>query len=808
MSDWRDLAHAKSVRGQPAMIRASVCLRPNTQNFFLAVPTLATMLLVVTECARPFSTSLEILAGWAASPLSLPWSPTVVPKRQLASLACPSTLAGGDGLWTLGSRSVHLSSRYMRGPHTHPHPRSSHTLVHGRCDVSAYSVLPARVCQLIKWQSSLDFATAIDPYTSSSLDNTHSGNIMTSSPTYNTTISQQQQQQHNYQHLSYIDHSQQNQDETDLVDEIPALDFDSPETYQLLQTNLDSLQAFNGSSIHPMQSDSWGGLAQLTPKIGRFSHQRESSLSSLGSTGPASPYTQNTSNPHIAISDTTFEGLPEMHSQDYTNNQATSYYQLAKSMGPASYTTYHNLDGNMPEMAYPVTVSGPGNRPRLDKGLLPAHELIGAYSRSHPASVASSAAGDSPATPAFGETDHKRRRKNGRTQYAANSSPPADADLMSDLLDYGHVPKLDRTMTDVYGDELYNPNFTITSASSPQPTSVASTGSEMFSQRINAANSQHLSAAHSPASTTSRARSPFRTGSPFAASSAHNFGSSQPPREHDQNTQRPMPQLESVGEPETPKTISPKDAVLEFNESEADGLFPLFPQDSANFEINSLSKAITSSDPEAPYLGPNAVNLHSNDQFAYLPSQMPSGIQVPQQYPFIARPPTSHDTPPRLSSSGASSIASGANTPAARTRPTSTGAEGGTYTCTYHGCTLRFETPTLLQKHKREGHRQTQNLGAPRVQDMGMTSTLLNTQSGPHRCDRINPSTGKPCSTVFSRPYDLTRHEDTIHNARKQKVRCNLCTEEKTFSRADALTRHYRVCHPDMELPGKNRRRG
>jgi uncharacterized Zn-finger protein len=90
----------------------------------------------------------------------------------------------------------------------------------------------------------------------------------------------------------------------------------------------------------------------------------------------------------------------------------------------------------------------------------------------------------------------------------------------------------------------------------------------------------------------------------------------------------------------------------------------------------------------------------------------------------------------------------------------------------------------------------------------GMTSSLLNSQAGPHRCDRINPSTGKPCNTIFSRPYDLTRHEDTIHNAKKQKVHCNLCTEEKTFSRADALTRHYRVCHPDVELPGKHRRRG
>lgn len=616
-------------------------------------------------------------------------------------------------------------------------------------------------------------------------------------------------QKHNWQQPSHLHNSHQYRDEEDLLNDIPALDSDL-ERQLVFQGNEDSLQPFHDCLTPPMESDSWGGLAQLTPKIGRFSHQRESSLSSLGSTGPASPYTQNTSNPQIAFTDSTFEGLAEMNSQDLTNNQPSSYYHLAKSMGPTPYPTYHGMDGTIAEMAYPVTVSGPGKRPRMDKGLLSAPELAGAYNRSHPASVASSVAGDSPATPAIGELDQKSsRRKNGKTPMTPDLSYPAASDLASNFLDYGHIPKLDRTMTDVYGDELYNPNFTITATSSPQPHSVTSVGSDVFSQRINAANHQHLSAAHSPASTTSRARSPFRTGSPFATSSSHQFTCSQPPsREHDQQIQQPIAHLENAGEPETPKTISPKDAVLEFNESEADGLFPLFPQNSSGFEIDTLSKTAPSSDHNESYIGQNMGSLHQNDQFGYLPSQVPMGIQVPQQYPFIARPATSHDTPPRLSSSGASSVVSGGNTPAPRTRPTSRGAEGGTYTCTYHGCTLRFETPTLLQKHKREGHRQTQGLGAPRVQDMGMASGLLNTQAGPHRCDRINPSTGKPCNTVFSRPYDLTRHEDTIHNARKQKVRCNLCTEEKTFSRADALTRHYRVCHPDMELPGKSRRRG
>lgn len=138
-------------------------------------------------------------------------------------------------------------------------------------------------------------------------------------------------------------------------------------------------------------------------------------------------------------------------------------------------------------------------------------------------------------------------------------------------------------------------------------------------------------------------------------------------------------------------------------------------------------------------------------------------------------------------------------------RPSDTSSDSGTYTCTYHGCTLRFETPAKLQKHKREAHRQTM---AGQNNEVASSLALRNSQAGPHKCERINPSTGKPCNSIFSRPYDLTRHEDTIHNARKQKVRCHLCTEEKTFSRNDALTRHMRVVHPEVDWPGKQRRKG
>ena len=129
------------------------------------------------------------------------------------------------------------------------------------------------------------------------------------------------------------------------------------------------------------------------------------------------------------------------------------------------------------------------------------------------------------------------------------------------------------------------------------------------------------------------------------------------------------------------------------------------------------------------------------------------------------------------------------STTASPSMPFSGVSDQGGYTCTYHGCSRRFETPVDLQKHKRAGHRSQ----APSV---ATASSSPEGHAWPHRCDRINPYTSRPCNSIFSRPYDLTRHEDTIHNVRT-KVRCTLCVEEKIFSRLDALKRHLRVVHPN-----------
>lgn len=72
----------------------------------------------------------------------------------------------------------------------------------------------------------------------------------------------------------------------------------------------------------------------------------------------------------------------------------------------------------------------------------------------------------------------------------------------------------------------------------------------------------------------------------------------------------------------------------------------------------------------------------------------------------------------------------------------------------------------------------------------------IGAHAGPHRCDAVNPDTGKPCNKEFSRPYDLIRHQGTIHAAVRKTFRCEACGEaSRTFSRMDALSRHIRVKH-------------
>ncbi|KAF7115868.1 hypothetical protein CNMCM5793_003611 [Aspergillus hiratsukae] len=436
---------------------------------------------------------------------------------------------------------------------------------------------------------------------------------------------------------------------------------------------------------------------------------------------------------------------------------------------------------------------------------------------------------NSPVTPqtSFDEIDDaSKAMANGENRYP-DVDRWMDEYLRADALsDYGNhngnnmtigIPKLNRTISDIYQDELYNPAIMPAPQVPKQPSSTSQHYRSVFADRLQAANQGHLSArSQSPAVNLNRDRSPFRQNSPMAAEFSNVAQLA---------TSMPIPQgALTLGPSQTePKTMSPKDAVLDFNETEDAGMPPLFPTSQADFNLSDalgLRRESSSSLRQAQ-------NFPSMDSF---PSQFNTQASaLSQQYPFVQQQQNHHQpqqnsllhhTPefpvslPRLESTGSEAIQNDMTSPQSNmtmmplkqeiTRPDNTATDGGTYTCTYHGCTLRFETPSKLQKHKREAHRQT----TPGGHLVSRDHSARNSQAGPHKCERINPSTGKPCNSVFSRPYDLTRHEDTIHNARKQKVRCHLCTEEKTFSRNDALTRHMRVVHPEVDWPGKQRRRG
>ncbi|KAI1112971.1 hypothetical protein F5Y14DRAFT_238093 [Nemania sp. NC0429] len=596
----------------------------------------------------------------------------------------------------------------------------------------------------------------------------------------------------------------------------------------------------NGQRLNSMSSDPWILHGQHTPRQNQpFGHQRDSSLSSIGSNTPASPYNANTTNPQIAITDAIGDGFHDISSA----GDGGYGFGMTKPMTMPDHFYGNTLDslsghsgGGMSGHDIMGDMSTADGLPALSGAqhhgqgrLAPTSDMPapGMSTRSRPVSVASSIGGDSPVTPSFHEheDDHRRVKNASATRV--------------------DMPKLDRTMTDVYSDELYSPTFAITSASpSPQTHLALSPGNDLFTQRLQTANNRHLFAAHSPISVDSRGQSPFRQGSPYATTlneiprvgtnqarleSAQQLRERKKAEEDAKQLQQQLARNSHQGQQQqqsTPATISPKDAMLEFNEADMDANFPLFPSREApsyglgqnNGNGNGSINRVAPQPSASPFQSMPTTPMRGDFNFS-----MPSNVQIPQQYPFVSRQQPlrqqqqltpSASTFSRMGSAETSNTDGGSSNDGRAQRPDRTAADGGTYTCTYHGCTLRFETPALLQKHKREGHRQASALTNHLRGSTGTTgidlpeSIVANSQAGPHRCDRINPSTGKPCNTVFSRPYDLTRHEDTIHNARKQKVRCDLCTEEKTFSRADALTRHYRVCHPDAELPGKHRRRG
>lgn len=622
---------------------------------------------------------------------------------------------------------------------------------------------------------------------------------------------------------------------------IPQLPSGYSQSPMLATANSNGLQNWN-SYENNEQMDTTQSLHTPVHRTSR-THQRTTSSSSIGSNG--SQYHtagHTTSYPYIANSENSPSASSTSNIDSYTADEASrvfSNHLPTPSHTPTqdtflnpsfnNYNAHSNMDSNMAAHL------------SMKQALLDQHapeDELPSFGHSARHSV-SSYGQDSPATP------HTAHGDDFEDKFKV---PPTDL--------RHNLPKFDRTLSDMALDELYNPTMAAQIPhSAPQSnakSSLLSPYRNVVTERLQAA---HNARSQSPASSVSGGVSPFRQGSPYAASnnsfnSPHmRVGTAAHAREAQKAEsdafalKRHLPQAEDT----QPKTISPKDALLDYHEPDEDSKVPLFPDGGASeYEHqytggdqyrNAAAQSHYDNSSEQGYrrdswatarFSPNFSTTSgpspSQSNFTFVPPAIGGNMHglpyVSQQYRSTSNLPSAPEQTPEFpahltSMESSASEAGGPDNGSASSdhlqKPASSTADTGTYTCTYHGCTLRFETPQKLQKHKREGHRQNPNAVNPASVGSSMTSAALlerSSQAGPHKCERINPTTGKPCNTVFSRPYDLTRHEDTIHNARKQKVRCALCVEEKTFSRNDALTRHMRVVHPEVDFPGKHRKRG
>ncbi|KAI4138591.1 MAG: hypothetical protein L6R39_006711 [Caloplaca ligustica] len=588
-------------------------------------------------------------------------------------------------------------------------------------------------------------------------------------------------------------------------------------------------------------------------------HKRISSDSSVASVGPDSPYTQTLAYPQIVDTDSTSVASGQLDSYD---SGYLSTAQYSKSHYAPQTSQNHESFLAPAFQAYNPATADPESYQAVQIAMRQA--LM----------------------------EQQRASLSNQTN-SSRGSFEGDYNELTRMMSAGrnNTAKLTRTESDIYQDELYYPSLTTSAPPQPrqqyvpQENYLSPQKSTMFSELLQAAQNGHVTArSASPAASIKRERSPFAPSSRLAAEELSRSAPNSPARLNSAAQMRQQQKAEADAQAYAehhskpsdlvaPPTVSPKDVALDYNEADEDAKMPLFNQDKRENQLSTFASStpnLSQSDVDdntsersyrnmAPRrqrgsnLAASPASAQSGSNITFMPPSVPSNIQMPQTYPFVAQfrrqssslrstadavpdfptltsmessksetTPSENPVPIRPDfPSSAESTQRSPSSPGIQ-RPSDTAAATGSYTCTWPNCTARFETSAKLQKHRKEAHRSSPPRPTAAAPTTSSTTTPTsattpsssnapanrNQQAGPHKCERINPSTGKPCNTIFSRSYDLTRHEDTIHNNRKQKVRCQFCTEEKTFSRNDALTRHMRVVHPEVDFPGKTKRRG
>ncbi|KAF2227425.1 hypothetical protein BDZ85DRAFT_3227 [Elsinoe ampelina] len=549
--------------------------------------------------------------------------------------------------------------------------------------------------------------------------------------------------------------------------------------------------------IHQSPQDHYGNQQYAFQGVSHtpIRHSRQQSDSSIASTSPGTPYTQHHPFTFVANTDRSPSSATYIteSSSDCSKGKAVDYSSQTLAPSQLSHSVAYSA---MRDMAMDHHSSA---------GAL--EEVPELFSSRH---SNSSHGHNTPNTPRNGEESEERAAKMPGNEY----HPRGPVELF-------------RTESAAEQDVLFSAGtFDAPASSRPAPTSTSKNlltpHGNLVHDFVGKANKNRSQSPHS-----SREKSPFQQGSehyPRSPAAIMPSAASIRQKQKEEADQKEYAAHQPPLRREATQTMSPKDALkdgVDYEEGNSVSLFSdILPEGGTNQAFGQFVPLNQSN--VGGFRGVDLNNfLHSPmentmaDATSYMPAQ-PFASQRSDKTPEFPAQLTSME-----SSASENPTASQESNPAPIQRPANTSADSGTYTCTYHGCTQRFETPAKLQKHKRESHQsqsQTQSVHtsaspsstSPEAEAAGMDSSDLlarNSQAGPHKCSRINPTTGKPCNTIFSRPYDLTRHEDTIHNKGKQKVRCQYCQEEKTFSRNDALTRHMRVVHPDIDFQGKRGRR-
>ncbi|KAL8784252.1 MAG: hypothetical protein Q9213_004074 [Squamulea squamosa] len=613
--------------------------------------------------------------------------------------------------------------------------------------------------------------------------------------------------------------------------------------------------------------DSYSHSTHLSPharqqqplRRGHQTHKRIPSDSSIVSVGPDSPYTQTLAYPQILDPDS--GSVASAHFDSYDSGYPSAAQYSKSQYAPQTSQTHESFLAPVFEDFNPAAVdteSFQAVQSAMRQALMDQQRASNMINQSH----SSRGSFD-------GEYNELSRISSGTRD----------------------MTKLNRTMSDIYQDELYNPSVNISAPPAqtrqhiPPENLLSPQKNSVFTDLFQAAQSGHVTArSASPARSIARERSPFAPESPYATERFSHSTPNSPARLNSAAQLRELQKAEAdarvlaehrprPSDFVPPRTISPKEVALDYNEADEDAKMPLSNQDKRENQLSTFTSTTpnlsqsdvddTTSERNYNIMAPrrqrgsnttaSTASGQSGSTFTFMPPSVLGNVQTPSTtYPFLSpslqrqssslrsttdQPPEfpaqltsmessrSENTPsenmnrPDFTSSAESTQRS-PSSPGLR-RPSDTTAATGSYSCTSADCAARFENAAKLQKHRREAHRNSPprpTAVAPSTSSTTPTSATTpsassgsaarNQQAGPHKCERINPSTGKPCMTIFSRSYDLTRHEDTIHSNRKAKVRCHLCTEEKTFSRNDALTRHMRVVHPDVDFPGKTKRRG